>query len=152
MDTKRFYLTEDGVQKLKKEQEDLLKNRPHVISELQRARELGDLSENGLYKASRGKLSSIDSRLRYIGYVLKRVDLITNMPKETVQVGSKISLKVGGKTIVYELVGSLEADPGNGKISNESPLGKKLLNRKKGDLVVLSLPENKIEYQVLDIA
>lgn len=140
--------TPKGLENIKSEREKLLVKRKPAVENLRIAREMGDLSENGAYKAARAELSSIDSRLRHLSKLI-RFGRVENTPTSgEVGIGSKVTLIQNGKQMAFEIVGSFESDPSLGKISHISPLGKALMGRKPGDKVTLSTPNGSSSYQV----
>ncbi len=140
--------TKEGYEKLKKQREDLLKSRPEAVQELKKARDMGDLSENGYYKAARGKLSSIDGNLERLKILLKQAIIMENSDNNLAEIGKTIIVSDGQKDISYQLVGDLEADPHNGKISLLSPLGKALNGKREGENFDLQIPKGTIRYTI----
>ena len=131
--------TPAGYADLQPKLDELFKKRERVLIELQRAREQGDLSENGAYKAARFELGDTDRAIRTLQHQIKYGKAIQPPSNGTVGVGSKVKLiRSDGKEFNYEIVGTYEADPMNGKISIESPMGKALLGKKGGDEVVVN--------------
>jgi len=120
---KQILFTKSGFQKLSDELKQLQIDRKPILKNLQEARSLGDLSENGAYRAAKWKLSSIDSRIRYLEKTLRYavIKKITN--NDTVQLGSFVTVFNGEKNIIYEIVGGHESDLSSNKISCYSPLG-----------------------------
>ena len=140
--------TKEGFEKLKEEREELLKQRPYAVSELSKARDLGDLSENGYYKASRQKLNQIDGRLRMVDHAIKYADIIEGGSANIVEIGRTVTLSDGKNDKVYEIVGDWEADPSNGKLSLLSPIGKAISNKKVGDEITIEIPAGKKIYTI----
>lgn len=157
MDSKKIYLTEEGLEELKKEYEDLVNTkRPEILARLSDARNQGDLSENAEYVAAREELSFIDGRIEELEELLKQATLIKENShkvgeKKIVELGSKVTLHVGGKKEIFTVVGEWEADPTEKKISHESPLGKALLDKMVGDTVEVAAPAGKISYKIIEI-
>jgi len=150
---KEFYLTKDGVDKLKVELDDLIKNqRPKIAQELKEAKEYGDLSENASWDAAKDHQSFIEGRISELEHILRNV-VIIKAPRSSgkVNIGSTVHLKVENDTKVYTIVGSTEANPSDGKISNESPIGQALMGKTKGDEVVMSVPSGEVAYKVVHI-
>lgn len=141
------YLTKKGFNNFSKEQEDLTQERKLAVIQLSRAREMGDLSENGFYKSARSNLSAIDRRLRQLDYILKNSTITKKPQSTTVALGGMVKLATNKKERIFEIVGKYEADPKSGKISNESPVGKSLLGKRKGEKIFV----NKITYEILEI-
>lgn len=137
IDSIRF--TAAGYSALLPKLDELYKKRERVLIELQRAREQGDLSENGAYKAARFELGDTDRAIRTLQHQIK-YGIVMNIPSDgTIGVGSKVKLRRDdGKEFEYTIVGTYEADPMNGKISIESPMGKGLIGKKVGDNVILN--------------
>lgn len=149
---KKIYLTKEGLEELKKEYEELTKvKRPEVLERLSAARNQGDLSENAEYTAARDELSFVDGRIDELDELLKQVSVIEDSGKGSVALGSKVTLKVGAKEDIYTVVGEWEADPAEKKISHESPLGKALLGKAKGDQVEVDAPAGKVLYTVVAV-
>lgn len=157
MDTKKIYLTPEGLQDLQKEHEGLVKvKRPEILERLADARNQGDLSENAEYVAAREELSFIDGRIEEIEELLKQATVIKEETKKAggkavVALGSTVTLHVSGKKEEFTVVGEWEADPTEKKISHESPLGKALLGKVVGDKVEVDAPAGKIAYTVVSI-
>ena len=143
--------TKEGFEKLKKDLDLLILSRKDAVEDLQKARAMGDLSENGYYKAAKFKLSSIDRDIRIMTSDLKQATIIESAHASTVGIGSKVVVSDGKKEQIYNIVGDLEADPKNQKISLLSPLGKALLGKKKGDNVVFQTPSGEITYLIVSI-
>ena len=148
---KQIRFTKEGFEKLKQEHEDLLKQRSAVIEDLQKARELGDLKENGYYKASRQKLSFIDGRLFRLKMDMKYAVIVKNTANDKVAIGNQITLSDGEKEKTFTIVGDLEANPSEGKISLLSPLGKAVDGKKIGDNINLETPKGKITYKLTQL-
>lgn len=152
MDSKKIYLTSEGLEELKKEYEELTKvKRPEVVNRVSEARNQGDLSENAEYSAAREELSFIDGRIDELEELLKQVVLIKPGESSAVDLGSQVTLNNNGKEDVFTVVGEWEADPAEKKISHESPLGKALLGKKIGETVEVSAPAGKIIYTVVAV-
>src|SRR5437773_5946825 len=111
---KRIRFTKEGFEKLKQEYADLLKQRPAVVLDLKTAREMGDLSENGYYKASRAKLSFIDGQIFRLDMQIKHAIVIEENTGNGVSIGSSVTLSDGENERTYTIVGDMEADPSNG--------------------------------------
>lgn len=135
----KFQLTKEGVSKLEAEYRQLLDvERPNVTKELVEARALGDLSENADYDAAREAQARVEARIQEIEIILNNYELIKEkVSSKTVQVGATVTLKLidFDETDTYEIVGQIEANPIENKISNESPLAKAVLGHKVGEVV-----------------
>lgn len=154
-DSKKIYLTKEGLKELKKEHDDLThKRRPELIERVSQARNMGDLSENGEYIAAREELSFIDGRIEEIEEILKQVVLIDenhSKGRRVIEIGSTVTVKRDGKKESFTLVGEWEADPKEKKISHESPLGKALIGRQIGEKVEVAAPAGHILYTIVDV-
>jgi transcription elongation factor GreA len=141
---KLFRLTQEGVDELKLELKGLVGQRSGVAERIKQARELGDLSENAEYQTAREEQDRLESRISELEQVLHNVQIIKK-PKSNgeVKLGNVAHVKAAnGKTRQFQVVGTMEADPLNGKISDESPIGKILMGKKVGDKVVLKNSPN----------
>ncbi|MDO8658927.1 MAG: transcription elongation factor GreA [Candidatus Levybacteria bacterium] len=147
---KKIAFTKEGFAALQKEYLDLLNSRRPAVEDLKKAREMGDLSENGYYKSAKSKLSSIDYNLRRLNYLIKSA-VVVERQKEYVDVGSQVILVSNGKKIEYQIVGSYESNPQEGKISNVSPLGKELISKKIGGEATVTTPSGKVSYKIVKI-
>lgn len=143
--------TSEGLQKIKKEYEDLLVARKPAVEQLRIAREMGDLSENAAYKVARGELSSIDARIRRLTLILKNAKVKDEQFTGKVIFGTTVTLLCGNKKSVYRIVGGLETDPSLGKLSEQSPLGRVLLGKREGDTVEIDVPVGRLSYKILKI-
>jgi transcription elongation factor GreA len=150
---KTFNLTQEGLSELKAELQTLLAQRPHVAERIKHARELGDLSENAEYQTAREEQDRLEARISEVEHVLQNSQLIKK-PKNDghVRLGSTVKLKDGGKPINYQVVGTLEADPAAGKISDESPIGKALLGKQVGDKLEIKTPAGAHMFKVIEIS
>ena len=148
---KKILFTPEGLEKLKKEQTSLLEERPAAVAELKRAREMGDLSENGAYKGAKFKLNTIDRRLRELQYLLKHAH-IAAAPKGLVGLDTLVMVSDDVHEKQYHIVGDQEADPLSGKISPRSPIGSALMGKKEGEKVVVQTPKGVITYTIVKIS
>ena len=149
----QHYLTKEKLEELKKEVEHLKKDvRNEIAERLKRAKEFGDLSENAEYSEAKEEQSRIESRIFELEDVLRNASIIKKAGgKNIVSIGSTIEVNKKGKTLKYTIVGSNEAKPEENLISNESPLGKAFLDKKKGDVVKIETPGGKVEYKIMKI-
>lgn len=152
----KIRFTKEGYEKLKEEYNDLLKQRPLAVDDLKKARELGDLSENGYYKESKLKLNFIDGRLRRFSDYLKRADIVdtdgTKLSIDTVYIGSTVNLSDGKRERTYQIVGDLEANPGEGRLSLLSPIGRAIVGKKINSAVEIETPAGKYTYTITKIS
>ncbi|HSX14373.1 MAG TPA: transcription elongation factor GreA [Candidatus Saccharimonadales bacterium] len=147
---KDFYLTTEGVSKLKEELDDLISNqRPKIAVRLKEAKEYGDLSENAQWDDAKDQQAFVEGRISEIENILKHSQII-EAPKDAsiVGLGSIVHVEVEEGVQKYHIVGSPEANPDEGKISNESPIGKALMGCKKGDEVEVEVPSGTITYKI----
>ena len=151
---KTFRLTKEGVEELKLELESLTEERAEIAESIRTAREFGDLSENSEYQSARAAQERNESRIAEIEHILQNVELI-KAPRGSakVQLGSKVKLKGdNGKTKEFQIVGTVEADPLNGKISDESPIGRALIGKQENDKVEIKTPVDNAIYKIVDIS
>jgi transcription elongation factor GreA len=150
---KLFRLTQSGVDELQTELDSLIAKRSGIATAIKTAREQGDLTENAEYQSARAEQDRNEARISEIENILQNVEIIKK-PKgdNKVQLGSVVKLKNDGKTKQFQVVGTVEADPLSGKISDESPIGSVLLGKKVGDEVELITPNDTISYQVVEIS
>jgi len=151
------YLTPEAYKKFKKELQ-LLKTskRKEVNGVLREARGLGDLSENAAYQEAKKMQIALETRIAKLEALLKFASIIRKgNNKERITVGSLVTvmkLTSQKEKKVFQIVGSIEAQPREGKISNESPLGKAFLGHGKGDLVLVKTPSGEVKYKIVDIS
>lgn len=150
---KLFRLTKEGVAELEAEKATLVTKRADIADAIKTARELGDLAENAEYQSARADQDRNEARISEIDHILQNVELI-KAPRSVVKVvlGSRVSLKGNGKTKEFQVVGTVEADPLNGKISDESPIGQALLGKKVDDEVEIKTPAETTKYKITSIA
>ncbi|HKU18285.1 MAG TPA: transcription elongation factor GreA [Candidatus Saccharimonadales bacterium] len=151
---KLFHLTTQGVDELKAELADLVSQRSDIADRIKTAREFGDLGENMEYTAALQDKERNEARIAEIEHILANVKVIT-APKgdSKVVLGSTVKLKSeNGTTKQFQVVGTVEADPLNGKISDESPIGKALIGKKEGEAVEITTPAETSTYKVIEIS
>lgn len=148
---KAFHITEQGKKDLEKELKDLIDSRGAVADEIATARENGDLSENAEYTAAREKQSRVESRIAEIEEILDGAQIIASDGDDKVSLGDKVTVSLNGEEMEFNLVGAIEADPLNGKISHESPLGAALLGKKVGDTATIKTPKGEKTYEIVKI-
>jgi len=141
---KTVSLTADGKKELEKELDELIKSRPAIAAKIATAREFGDLSENEEYSSARNEQKVAESRILEIQEILKNAKVIRGGKRDKADLGACVALDMGGRKVEYTLVGPTEANPLEGKISNESPIGKALLGRKAGESFEFNGKEVKI--------
>lgn len=150
---KLFRLTQAGIDELKDEHDSLVSQRGHVAERIRQARELGDLSENAEYQTAREEQDRLETRINEVEHILQNAQIIKKPRGDNkVQLGSVVKLKsAGGAQKLFQVVGTMEADPLSGKISDESPIGKALLGKQEGDKVVIKNSPDTA-YKIVDIS
>jgi transcription elongation factor GreA len=148
---KMYQITDEGKQELEAELAELKSRRGAIADKIAEARDYGDLSENAEYDAAREEQGLVESRIAEIEDILLNAEIIKNGKSSKIVLGSKIELKTGKKVVAYSLVGPVEADPLEGKISNESPIGEALMGKKVGDSVTIQTPKGSITYEVVKV-
>lgn len=152
---KEIYLTQSGLDDLKKELEYLrTEKRPEVINSLKEARALGDLSENAEYDAARSAQAEVEGRIKEIEVMLENVVVITGERSDVASIGSNVKIKYvdDGEVEEYSIVGSQEADPFQNKISNESPIAKAIIGSSVGSVVEVDSPSGKYQVEIISIS
>ena len=147
-------ITREGYNKLKEELDFLsTAKRKEIAERIERAKELGDLSENAEYSEAKDAQALNEGRILELAGILKNVTIVESIgnKKGEVDMGSKVTASINGKEKVYEIVSFNEADPLNGKISNESPLGMAFLSKKKGDEVKVDTPKGEMSYKIINV-
>jgi transcription elongation factor GreA len=147
-------VTKQGLEALQNELNNLVETkRPKLVERLSFARSQGDLSENNDYQNAKEELEFLDGRIAELEEVLKNAVVVKtkNGRKSSVDVGTRVILKVDGQKQMFFVVGEWEADPKEKKISHTSPLGKALVGKKIGDKVDVEAPAGKLTYEILSI-
>ena len=149
---KQFRLTQEGIDELTGELKGLVGRRGEIAESIKLAREQGDLSENAEYHAAKDEHEKNEGRILEVENILASVELIKKPKGDSkVQLGSNVKLKNGTSTKEFKVVGTVEADPLSGKISDESPLGKALLGKKLNDDVEITTPAETTTYKIVEI-
>ncbi len=152
MAKKQYSLTMHGKRELEDELKDLIDSRGAIADRIAEARSFGDLSENAEYSAARDEQSRVESRISEIEEILGGADIIeADKVDGVIGLGERVVLKSDKVVTEYIIVGAVEADPADGKISNESPLGAQLLGKKVGDKVSIETPKGDKTFEVLEI-
>mgnify|MGYP000957252971 FL=1 len=156
MKEKEVILTVDGLKMLEEELEELKTvKRREVAERIKQAIGFGDISENSEYEDAKNEQAFIEGRILTLEKMLRNARIIDDesIATDVVSIGSTVLLKdlEYGDQFEYTIVGSVEADPGANKISNESPVGKAILGMTKGNVVEVSVPAGQLKYQILDI-
>lgn len=147
------YLTKDGLAKLQAELETLVHvRRKEIASRIQEAKELGDLSENAEYQEAKNEQAFNEGRIEELEATLRNVQIIEEQGSGdgAIRVGSRVQAN-NGTSHTLSIVGSSEADPLSGKISNESPLGQSLLGKRVGDSVTIATPRGQVTYTITKV-
>ncbi|OIP57119.1 MAG: transcription elongation factor GreA [Candidatus Levybacteria bacterium CG_4_10_14_0_2_um_filter_36_16] len=143
--------TKEGLDKIKKDYETLLRTRPDAVKTLSDARNLGDLSENGLYKSARSRLSGIDANLRRLKNIIKFAVVRTSSNNGIIGIGSTVEIFDGKDNKTFRIVGTYESNPKTNSISVKSPIGHALVGKKVGDHTVVRTPKGPISYKILSV-
>lgn len=156
MAEKTYPMTAEGLEKLKQELDDLkLVKRPEVIDRIKVARSYGDLSENSEYEAAKDEQAFIEGRISTVETMIRYAEIVdnANTAKNEVALGKEVTFQeVGEKEKeTYKIVGTAEADPFGGKISNESPIAQALIGKKVGDVVAIPLPVGEMEVKIVKV-
>ena len=152
---KEFLLTSEGFLDLETELNKLkAEDRPRIIEAIKEARAQGDLSENADYDAAREEQAKIEARIQELEYMLEHAKIIEKTSGDTVNVGTTVTVQYidDDDEEEYSIVGALEADPFENKISNESPIGKAIMNRKVGDIISVDSPNGSYDIKIVKIA
>ena len=146
------YFTPEGLKKLKKEL-DFLKNvkRRDIAERLKKAISFGDLSENAEYSQAKEEQVFLEGKIRDLENTIASAVAVERKPKNVVQIGSTILVESRGKKEKFEIVGPEEAEPLKNKISIDSPLGKAVLGKQKGETVKITTPDGEVRYKILKV-
>ena len=145
---KKYQITDSGRKELEKELAELKSRRGEIAEKIAEARSFGDLSENAEYDAAREEQGLLETRVIEIEEILQHASIIKSADATVVGLGSAVELKNSDRTVTYTVVGPVEADPMEGKISDESPIGQALMGKKVGDEVTISTPKGEIVYTI----
>lgn len=152
---KSYYMTEEGKEKLEKELHTLKTvKRTEVVERIKIARDFGDLSENSEYDSAKEEQAFVESRIAQLEKMIRNAVIIeSNNDEDTVGLGKKVTFVElpDGEEETYTIVGSAEADPFEGKISNDSPIAKSLFGKEKGTEVMVPTPGGEIKVKIIDI-
>ncbi len=152
---KQIYLTKEGLEKLRKEYEELKNRRPQLLKHLEEARALGDLRENAEYHSTKEAIAKLDARIFSLEQKLRSARIIEKdkMSRGEILLGSTVTIKNidTNEEFVYQLVDPEEADVDSGKISINSPIASALIGKKKGDTVEVTVPAGKLKLKIIKI-
>ena len=153
---KEVVLTKEGYEKLKQEIEILsTEKRREVAERIRVAREFGDIAENAEYDDAKNEQMMLEHRIATLEERLRAARVIekSEITSDVVSIGATVRLRdvEANKTVEYQIVGSAEANPAENKLSNESPVGKAILGKKKGETVEVSAPRGSLKFKIMDI-
>jgi transcription elongation factor GreA len=149
---KQFSLTKEGADELKDELKALKAQRVVIADRIKQARSLGDLSENAEYQTAREEQDRLESRISELEHVVSNMQIIKKAKTNGhVRLGSSVTLKGGGRTKEFQIVGTMEADPLNGKVSDESPIGRALIGKKEGERAEIKMAAETRAYTIVSV-
>jgi len=148
---KQYQITAEGKKELETELVELKSRRGDVADKISNARDFGDLSENAEYDAAREEQGLLETRIAEIEEIVNNAEIIKASRKSIIGLGSRVELKNGAKAVKYTIVGPVEANPLEGKISNESPIGMALYGKKVEDKVTITTPKGNISYSIVSV-
>jgi transcription elongation factor GreA len=153
VNNKPTYLSKEGLTKLRSELDEMISvKRPEVANRIHDAKEHGDLSENAEYEDAKNEQAFVEGKIQTLEALIKNATIIDeNHSTEHVQIGSTVSVESTDGAETFTIVGSAEAKPGEGRISNESPVGRALLGKRKGDKIVVRVPAGDFSYKIVSI-
>jgi transcription elongation factor GreA len=154
VNNKPTYISKDGLEKLKHELEEMVSlRRPEIAQRIHDAKEHGDLTENAEYEDAKNEQAFVEGRIQMVEALIKNATLIDeHHSNDHVQIGSTVKVNGPDGNQTFTIVGSTEAKPTDGKISNESPVGRALLGKKKGENVTVQVPAGDIAYKIVAIS
>lgn len=146
-------ITQEKYDEMKANLERLVKVvRPRAAEEVKRLAEFGDFSENAEYQIAKGKLRGINQRILELeDRVGHAIIIVPNKDSHTVQLGSNVTVEVGGKQKTFQILGSAQTDPGSGVISHKSPIGAALMGAEVGETVTVKLANKDVDYKIISI-
>ncbi len=154
MNSKPTYISRDGLEKLRKELDEMVSaRRPEIAQRIHDAKEHGDLSENAEYEDAKNEQAFVEGRIQTVEALIKNATIIDeHHTNDHVQIGSTVKVDGPDGAQSFMIVGSTEARPMEGRISNESPVGRALLGRRSGDKVTVQVPAGDIAYKIVSIS
>lgn len=146
-------ITESGLEKLKQELEERSTiTRQNIANAIKEAKEQGDLSENAEFSAAKEQQAENEARIAELEMMIKNATVAKRDKRDSsAQIGSKVTVKTGGKEMVFEIVGINESDPLTNRISNESPIGSALISKKVGDKIEVIVPSGSMKYEIIAV-
>ena len=153
MNNKPAYLSKEGLEKLREELDEMVNvRRAEVAARIHEAKEHGDITENAEYEDAKNEQAFVEGRIQALSALIKNAVVIDENHSTThVQIGSTVTIQSDDGKEKFMIVGSAEAAPASGRISNESPVGRALLGRKKGDTITVSVPAGDTSYKIISI-
>jgi transcription elongation factor GreA len=155
VNNKPVYLSREGLERLRAELQELVEvRRPEIAARIQEAKGHGDLTENAEYEEAKNEQAFVEGRIQQLEALIKSAQIIDDEPRSSdhVQIGSTVVVRdQDGNEQTFTIVGWAEARPSEGKISNESPVGRALLGRRQGDQVVVRVPAGDVSYTIVGI-
>ena len=155
MEQNKIYITAAGLKKIKQDLDHLINvERKNIARRIQEAKELGDLSENAEYSSAKEDQAFLEMKISELEETIRNAEIIKPQrnPDGIVQIGSTVKFKdEAGEIKSYTIVGSQEADPASGRISNESPIGRAFLSKRQGETVEFKSPRGKVKYMILAV-
>ena len=150
MNNKPTYISKEGLQRLRQELEEMVSvRRPEIAQRIHDAKEHGDLTENAEYEDAKNEQAFVEGRIQALEAIIKNATIIDeNHSTDHVQIGSTVAVDSPDGKEVFTIVGSAEARPTEGRISNESPVGRALLGHKKGEKVLVRVPAGDFTYRI----
>jgi transcription elongation factor GreA len=154
MNNKPTYISKEGLAKLRHELDEMVSvRRPEIAQRIHDAKEHGDLTENAEYEDAKNEQAFVEGRIQMVEALIKNATLIDeHHTNDHVQIGSTVKVSGPDGSQTFTIVGTTEAKPTDGKISNESPVGRALLGRKKGESVTVQVPAGDIDYKIVSIS
>ena len=154
MNNKPTYISRDGLDKLRQELDEMVSiRRPEIAQRIHDAKEHGDLTENAEYEDAKNEQAFVEGRIQTLEALIKNATLIDeHHSNDHVQIGSTVKVDGPDGAESFTIVGSTEASPTEGRICNESPVGRALLGRKKGEKITVHVPAGDIAYTIVSIA
>ncbi len=149
---KTYQITVEGRKELEVELDELKGRRGEIADKIAEARDFGDLSENAEYDSAREEQGIVETRIAEIEDILMNASIIKGAKGGKVALGATVELDNGGKSVSYMVVGPVEADPLEGKVSNESPLGVALMGKVVGDTATVMTPKGEVVYTIKQIS
>jgi transcription elongation factor GreA len=154
MNNKPQYISKDGLEKIRHELEEMVSiRRPEIAQRIHDAKEHGDLTENAEYEDAKNEQAFVEGRIQALEALIKNATIIDeHHSNDHVQIGSTVKVDGPDGKESFTIVGSTEAKPAEGRISNESPVGRALLGHKKGDNVTVQVPAGDLAYKIVSIS